>query len=53
MHLLGLVSPEERRLLIEAAQPWIANLLARGDYIRWVAEWESAVIAGGGIRGER
>jgi GNAT superfamily N-acetyltransferase len=43
------VSAEQAAILRAESEPWLAGLLARGDYLGWVCEQGSAIVAGAGI----
>jgi GNAT superfamily N-acetyltransferase len=46
---MGRVSPEEYQLLRAASESWIAGVLANQQYIGWLVEDGSGIVAGGGL----
>ncbi len=46
---MGILSPEEHELLVDAGERWIAGLLADRRYAGWLVEHGSVVVAGSGI----
>jgi len=48
-HDMGELSPRDVEPFREATVPWIADRIARGEYLGWVVEYQREVVAGGGI----
>lgn len=46
---MGVLAAEEYEPLRKASEPWIAGLLANGQYVGWLVERDNAIVAGGGI----
>jgi GNAT superfamily N-acetyltransferase len=46
---MGSVSAEECGMLRQAAEPWMAGLLASEEYAGWLAECGGEIVAGGGV----
>jgi len=46
---MGLVSVEQDESLLRVSEPWVAGLLAKGDYVGWLVEHRKAVVPGGGM----
>lgn len=46
---MGSVTRQQSETLIEATEPWMAGLLAAGNYAGWLIEAGGEVVAGGGI----
>lgn len=45
---MGSVTLEESEALIAAAEPWVAELLSKGEYLGWLIEEDEEIIVGGG-----
>lgn len=46
---MGSVMGEQSEVLIAATEPWLAELMAAGEYCGWLIENNNEVVAGGGI----
>jgi GNAT superfamily N-acetyltransferase len=46
---MELLSPSEVVAMIAATEPWISELLSRGEYMGWLLERDRQVVAGGGL----
>jgi GNAT superfamily N-acetyltransferase len=46
---MGLLAPQQYESLRKASESWIAGLYANGQYVGWLVEHQTAVVAGGGI----
>jgi GNAT superfamily N-acetyltransferase len=46
---MELLLPAEVAAMIAATEPWISELLSRGEYMGWLVEREGQVVAGGGL----
>ncbi len=46
---MGSVTGEQSETLISATEPWLAEMLATGEYRGWLIQNTAEVVAGGGI----
>jgi len=46
---MGAISEEQRETLVAVSEPWMLDLMAKGEYLGWLVESGQEIVAGGGV----